>query len=525
MKALVSVLFLLVLANTSIGQCDAYLNIGGIGSYVSIEFIANGAVNAQYIIDWGDGSADTSSTPFFEHNYSSDGQFVLFYIYEDLDNPNCYFSSFDSIILTGGSCSMGFNVQTVAFAAALEAFSDNTSIPIFTVDWGDGGPTEVGQSLLHVYAEPGNYLVCVQMVDADPSLPCELYECQNIEILDEGTGCAVDLQVEVDVQTATAVISGSGGSNANYIIDWGDGQFDSNPIVEHTYPIPAIYTVCVYYGIDGNTDCQTSDCTEVNIDPFASDCYFDFVPVVTDLSVDIEVLAAGAIEPEYFFDWGDGSDGEYGIPASHVYNGAGTYEICGTYTDLSNPIACQINVCASVTVSSSSGGCDVVLSVSQSGSEVTVDANGTGAVEPTYFIEWGDGALPLLTSTGSHTYENEGVFEICVTYGDLLNATCSATSCETVVVLGVEEWSGFTSLQVWPNPVEELLHIDFSNVNAGFVNFRLYDAMGRLTRDTGVKQTSGNLNSFVLDVESLVSGAYYLECITSQGSETLRIIK
>jgi PKD repeat protein len=525
MKSFVIGFLFLLLTQSSIAQCNAYLNIGGTGSDVTIEFVAAGAVNAQYIIDWGDGSVDTSSTPFLQHTYSSDGQFVLFYIYQDLDNPNCYFSSFDAIILTGGSCSMGFNVQTVAFVAALEAFSDNTSIPIYTVDWGDGGPMEVGQSLLHLYSEPGNYMVCVQMIDADPSLPCELYECQNIEITGEGNNCDVDLQVEVDVQTVTATITGNGGSNATYIIDWGDGQFDTNPVVEHTYPIPAIYNVCVYYGLNGNSDCQTSACTEVNIDPFASDCYFDFVPVATDLSVNLEVLSAGAIEPEYFFDWGDGSAGDYGIPASHVYTSPGTYEICGTYTDLSNPIACQLNVCSSITVSSSSGGCDVVLTVSQSGNEVIATAEGNGAVEPTYFIDWGDGSLPLLSSTGSHVYNNEGAFEVCATYSDVLNAACSATSCETIVVAGIQEWNGFASIRVWPNPVDDLLQIDFTPVHAGSVRFRLHDSTGRVLYESGYRQTSGGLNTTILNFDQMAAGSYYLECITAEGSKTIRVIK
>jgi hypothetical protein len=78
------------------------LNIGGIGSTITVAFVASGADNAEYIIEWGDGTADTSSTPFLEHTYLTSGQFVLFYTYQDLNNPNCSFSSFDSVIITGG---------------------------------------------------------------------------------------------------------------------------------------------------------------------------------------------------------------------------------------------------------------------------------------------------------------------------------------------------------------------------------------------------------------------------------------
>lgn len=400
MKNVLILALLLLLFASAQSQCDAYLNIGGIGSTVTAEFVASGATNAQYIIDWGDGSIDTSSTPFIEHTYLTDGQFVLFYTYLDLNNPNCSFSSYDSVIITGGNCSMDFTVQSISSAVVVNAFSNNTSIPIYTIDWGDGSPVVVASEALHEYASPGNYLICVQMYDADPTLPCELYQCQNVEITGPGSACNVDLQIDVDVQSATALISGNTVANASYFIDWGDGTFDQSPTLTHTYILPGIYQACVYYGVDGNSDCQSTACAEVTIDPKLSDCFFDFVPTANDLQVELSILAAGAVDPEFYFDWGDGSEGTYDVPAIHSYAVAGTYLICASYIDLTNPIGCQINVCASITVSETSGGCDVTLEVTQSGNEVLVTASGSGAVEPTYFIEWGDGSLPLLSSTG-----------------------------------------------------------------------------------------------------------------------------
>ena len=93
MKTIFTFLLLFTLVTSGFSQCEAYLNFGGIGSDLTIEFVASGASNPQYILDWGDGTVDTSSTPFLQHSYSSDGQFVLFYTYQDLDNPNCFYSS------------------------------------------------------------------------------------------------------------------------------------------------------------------------------------------------------------------------------------------------------------------------------------------------------------------------------------------------------------------------------------------------------------------------------------------------
>jgi hypothetical protein len=525
MKNLSVIVILAIIATSAQAQCDAYLNIGGIGSTITVDFVASGALNPQYIIEWGDGTADTSSTPFLEHTYLTDGQFVLFYTYQDLDNPNCSFSSFDSVIITGGNCSMDFTVQSISSAAIVNAFSSNTSIPIYTIDWGDGSPVDVASEALHEYAAPGNYLICVQMYDADPTLPCELYQCQNVEIIGQGAGCDVQLQVEVDVQSATALISGNTVSDAAYFIDWGDGTFDQSPVVTHTYILTGTYEACVYYGVEGNTECQSTACAEVIVDPEMSDCFFDFVPSATNLQVELDILAAGAVDPEFYFDWGDGSEGTYELPAIHTYAVAGTYQICGSYSDLSNPIACQINACASITVSETSGGCNLELSVSQNGNEVLVTAAGSGAIEPTYFIDWGDGALPLLSSTGTHTYENSGAFDLCVTYGDASNFECSATACEIIVVATTEELDELSEMKVWPNPVEDILYLEYESHQSDFVQFQLRDASGRLVYEADEHPISGRKSSVSMDFKSLPKGVYLLHCHHSEGKWIVRIIK
>jgi hypothetical protein len=281
----------------------------------------------------------------------------------------------------------------------------------------------------------------------------------------------------------------------------------------------------VYYGVDGNSGCQTSACTEVNIDPFASDCYFDFVPVVNGLDVELEILAAGAADPEFFFDWGDGSPGAYGTPAIYNYSGAGTYEICGTYTDLSNPIACQLNVCETVTISTSSGGCEVTLDVTQNGSEISVVAIGTGANLPSYNIDWGDGSLPLLTSAGTHAYNNSGAFEICATYFDEVDFACTSTVCETVVITNLEEFQHLKGLRVWPNPVVDAINIQFAMSTPGSVTLRLVDSMGRLITTFMDSEISNQTQNVLFDGSLLPSGIYFIEFLTPDGIQSNRFVK
>jgi hypothetical protein len=525
MKPLLFSAILFFFAQTSFSQCTASLNISGSGSTVIIEFIASGADSPEYIIDWGDGTSDTLNTPFFEHVYDSDGVYFIFYSYEDLSNPGCSFFSYESILITGGSCSLSFELETIELVATVQASSNNTSIPSYTVDWGDGSPIQIGESLLHEYALPGFYNVCVTMTELDPSLPCEIVECREVEIIGEGSECPVALDVALFVQTAFISVNGNGGAAAEYIIDWGDGTFDMNPVTEHTYDVPAVYNACVYYGVPGNAGCQSSDCAEVNIDPFSNDCFFDFIPLVNNLEVELQVFSGGAAEPEFFVDWGDGTSGYSELPLSHVYANAGTYLISATYTDVNNIVGCQLNATATVTVAFSPGECELEISFTQNGNTISVMADGVGALEPTYSINWGDGSDELFANSGQHAYQSIGVYQLCILYEDASDPACSSTLCEDIVIssVGLQEIDELSSLRAWPNPAADVLFVEYVLPSNRDVQFRLLDAAGRPVLTT--VRASGNSKQVKLDVSELSNGVYLLECSTEIGSRIIRIIK
>ncbi|MFM7234223.1 MAG: PKD domain-containing protein [Flavobacteriales bacterium] len=504
-------------------QCTAYLNLSGFNSTIMAEFIGFGALSPQYIIDWGDGSVDTSTTPLFEHVYSSEGQYVILYSYEDLSNPDCSFYSYDSIIITGGSCTLGFNTQTAGLAAEVQAFSLNTALPIYTINWGDGSPVEVTNSALHAYAAPGIYEVCVTLVDADPALPCEITQCQDVEVYADGNSCIVEPVITVNDFLATLTIAGTGSADADYFIDWGDGNYSDSPDLTHTYANPGTYQVCLYYGIDDDPNCQSSSCITILVDPLAN-CYFDFIATANGLNVELQVLAAGAENPSFYFDWGDGTFGDAELPPTHTYDGPGSYQICGLYSDANNPAGCQLNTCINVTLSDNSGGCNVELTVTQLGDVVTVTSSGTGAANPVYSIDWGDNSAQTFSSTGSHTYASEGAFQVCVSYSDLNNPSCSATSCETVVIANIQEVA-LQEPRIWPNPMVDLVQIELPFYSAAKGEINLRDATGRMVLSKSISQITPTNRVFTWDVQHLTHGMYTIEIITEYGVASRRVMK
>ncbi|MCI5080498.1 MAG: T9SS type A sorting domain-containing protein [Saprospiraceae bacterium] len=72
-------------------------------------------------------------------------------------------------------------------------------------------------------------------------------------------------------------------------------------------------------------------------------------------------------------------------------------------------------------------------------------------------------------------------------------------------------------VQIFPNPVSELLHISLSQNQSQAVDYRLLSANGQLL-------SRGTLRSDVLDVSHLPQGSYFLHLATEQGSWTERFV-
>jgi hypothetical protein len=508
-----------LLASSAGAQCFTQFTLTANGTNATAVFQGSGAANPLYVIDWGDGQIDTSLVPVMEHTYASIGPYTAAYYYSDQNDPTCSYYSFELFIITGASCSLNVDIATLAQAVVIDAFAQNTSVPLVTIDWGDGSPLLFDNDGIHFYAAPGVYEVCVSLTDEDPTLPCSLSECQLVEVLGNQGNCEVVIDPTVEGQQVSLQVTGTGAADTPYWIDWGDGTYSESPEMDHIYSVPNYYTICAYYGEPGDTGCQAYACQEVFIDPFATECALQMVPIVDGVDVQLQVLASGADAPIYFVDWGDGSEGEYGFPQAHTYAIEGTYLICLSYVDSLNPIGCQLNECEEVTVGSGSNPCTLELTVTAAGdaNSYSIVANGSGAELPIYSITWGDNSAPLTSGSGTHTYAAAGAYEICATYGDELNPLCDATACETVnVISSVEEQNGTVFLQASPIPLTDETVISFRLPQPGAITLAVVDVFGRRVATVYTGSAGQETQLISWDSSGLASGLYSL-CLTGAG--------
>lgn len=530
MKKFYTMLFMVFSAFVLQAQCTIELQIEANGNEVTATVIGTGAAVPFYTIDWGDGGFDFPPNGIASHTYANEGEYTITAAYLDQAPPNCSQSVAQMVIITGGGCTLDFTPITFGMVATVIVSSQNTSAPSYTIDWGDGSPIIDGTQGTHTYQTPGDYQICVSLTDQDNPDFCNLYECQSVTMQEESGDCSVDLTVTVDETTVSAAAVGEGAGTPNYVISWGDESVTQGAAADHTYLVSGDYEVCVYYGDLMPGGCIASDCETVTAEAGSgSDCTLEISVNTVGFIAAVTANGAGAVTPEYTFDWGDGTPSTNDVPAIHTYSAPGTYLVCVSYIDLTNLEGCQVNQCQEVTIEDVTSDCTVELDITTNGATVNVEATGTGATVPQYAITWGDvGTAPTLDSSGSNTYTASGAYEVCVTYTDITNvAGCLVTECETVnVTVGINEMAqAVTGVRVIPNPLGDMSYIDVTLGSSANLQIDIIDITGSLVSNVANGSRGHGEHRFGWNTAELASGVYFVKVQTEDQIKTIRAIK
>lgn len=223
--------------------------------------------------------------------------------------------------------------------------------------------------------------------------------------------------------TTTSVSVPSGASPWNSPLNSSNTQFEYTVAVAGNYgyvctPHAQMGMVGGFVAVDGEPSCSVN-------------------PVITqdENTVTVSINGTGAANPLYSISWGDNSFPSNMPTDSHTYLEPGTYEICVTYLDQDNMDGCLVNNCDLSVVIENTGTpeCTVELTTVVDGSSVMASALGTGVENGQYSIDWGDGTSTE-SSSGTHDYEENGEYTICVMYGSFLPGGCVSEDCDTVTI-------------------------------------------------------------------------------------------
>jgi hypothetical protein len=117
-----------------------------------------------------------------------------------------------------------------------------------------------------------------------------------------------------------------------------------------------------------------------------------------------------------------------------------------------------------------------------------------------YTWNFGDGT----TGTGqtvTHTFANAGTYNVCVLIRSAMG--CETRVCKSLVVPG----GNVPQLHLAPNPVVNILHVDFYSTQTEAINIRILNNNGNVVRNY-TRSVNAGPNSWTHDLSSLLPGIY-----------------
>lgn len=242
----------------------------------------------------------------------------------------------------------------------------------------------------------------------------------------------------------------------------------------------------------------------------------------------------------YAWDFGDGSTSNLQNP-THTF-AAGTYTVCLYVTDGQ----CSNSYCQTITVGGQSCNAAYYSYVDTTNNSIFVidlsNTNNPGS-GMTYLWDFGDGN----TSTSQfaiHTYANVGIYNVCLT---VATALCTSTYCDSIGItqfMADESRSGFTlnviapatlgmeeelntisAINVFPNPANENVNIEYNAVNSGNHSISLVDVTGKLVYNENFSAQKGN-NRKQINLNGVDAGIYLVTIADENGKQNhIRLIK
>lgn len=298
---------------------------------------------AEYGWTWGDGSSPTvSSSSVGEHTFATFGDYTVNLTVTDSDGltsatsasvhvfapPTAVFTSSTTSLLVG---------QAVDLDASA-SFDPDGAVVLYAWDFGDNTTAASGANVSHAYAQPGTYLITLQVIDS-----VGLTDTQSMSVSvarpNEMPVAALAI-VRSRVNPHDSVIFNAlnstdpDGSIVSYSWDFGDGTVGDGVAVVHAYTAPGTYSVILTVTDDrGGTDSIVGH-VWVNAPPTAS-FVLSAPPVYPGISVTFDGRASTDSDSpivSYAWDFGDGST-EQGAVVVHTYTRHGTFATHLVVTD------------------------------------------------------------------------------------------------------------------------------------------------------------------------------------------------
>ncbi len=487
---------------------------------------------------FGDGTVSYDLNP--THTFSAAGTYTvcLRLVNNTLGAPPCVSEYCQQITIAGTTpCNIlpNFTYQISPNQNNLVVFSNTSVAPtpnIVTWYFGDSS-TATGNTVTHIYNQPGTYSVCMQVTSANG---CTADSCGTVVITATPQPCNLVAGFTYSATSAAntfAFFNASTGYAAGDSIRWsfGDGtvSFDNNPT--HTFASSGNYQVCLWLKKNptapGTAPCASEICYNVVIaNPcnLAPSFMYQAAPNQNNTFVFTNTtLTANA--PQVTWTFGDSTTAT-GNVVTHTFTDTGTYWVC-MYVVASN--TCVADTCMMISISSNPQPCNLDANFTWQ----TSPQNSTTAGNTVYFLNTSLGYTPgdIITwsfgdgSTSNqanpvHTFSGSGPYNVCLNVEHLLN-TPGAPPCVSEICQAV---SIPPTLLAYPNPATDVVNVNLTLDSTTQVYAYLYNAQNILVTQTIFAGVSGN-NTITFNTSNLTPGYYFIRIYYNGQVTVARFLK
>jgi len=396
-----------------------------LGDTTSFSVITTAGSNLTYEWDFGDGSP-TESGRVITHTYAAIGSYTA-----TVTGTNSVSSDSTTTPVTIEEAIAGLNAEndsptalggTTTLTGTITAGTDVT----YEWDFGDGSPTESGQTATHDYGAVGLYtaiLTATNQVGSDTTKT-------SVTIDETIAGLSADNDSPTslgDTTNLTATITD--GSNVTYEWDFGDGSpTETGKVVAHAYAAVGNYTATVTGTNSISSDTTT---TEVTIDDKISGLSaVNDGPTVLGESTTLIASITGGSGVTYEWNFGDGSSTESGKTVTHEYPTIGSFTATVTATNSVGNSTANTTVIVDQIISGLSAENDGPTTL---GETTTLTATITAGSNASYEWDFGDGSPKESGAVVTHDYDAVDGYTAIVT------ATNSVSSQTTTTVVTVQD--------------------------------------------------------------------------------------
>jgi PKD repeat protein len=445
---------------------------------------------AHYLWTFGDGTSSTLANP--THNYTNPGWYLVCLRVFSADS-SCYDKRCDTIMVNGTPswdtlCHASFNyfTDTLSNQVHFNNTSHASAGAHYLWTFGDG-TSSTSPNPAHNYANPGWYLVCLNVSSADSS--CYDQHCDTIMI--NGTPswdtlCHASFTYFIDTLANEVYFNNTSHASAGAHYEWtfGDGTSSTSPNPTHNYTNPGWYLVCL--NVSSPRFCFDQRCDTIMIKGTSSWdtlCHASFTYFIDTLANEVYFNNTSHASAGAHYEWtfGDGTSSTSPNPA-HNYANPGWYLVC---LNVSSPRFCFDQRCDTIFVPGQYSGdtlCQADFTYytdSISGTVHFINLSSASA-NPQYRWNFGDGYFSSVQSP-SHQYALAGWYRVCL-YINTPDSLCYSKYCDSVYVSGSQlqcnATFSFSTDSLTPNTVA------FSSGTAGPATYWWYFGDGSFVKGT-----------------------------------------